>query len=165
MTTLTAGGLALVVWVFATVLMLDCSHSMILYGEDRFTPAKRVAMALSQLIKVQYPGDALKVLLFHDSAEEIPLASTGPFAIPAGAIVVADRDSLAVREVLGMPDDSGVDTRSMEFRTVVDHRARVTVGTPHTGFVDRCAGQRKPSSYFLDRGMNDGGVAAGRRNH
>jgi len=57
----------------ATVLMLDCSHSMILYGEDRFTPAKRVALALANLIRMQYPGDALKVVLFHDSAEEIPL--------------------------------------------------------------------------------------------
>jgi Ca-activated chloride channel homolog len=61
----------------ATVLMLDCSHSMILYGEDRFTPAKRVALALAQLIKTQYPGDALKCVLFHDSAEEIPLAELG----------------------------------------------------------------------------------------
>ena len=61
----------------ATVLMLDCSHSMILYGEDRFTPAKRVALALANLIRLQYPGDALKVVLFHDSAEEIPLAELG----------------------------------------------------------------------------------------
>ena len=61
----------------ATVLMLDCSHSMILYGEDRFTPAKRVALALAQLIKNQYPGDVLKVVLFHDSAEEIPLGELG----------------------------------------------------------------------------------------
>jgi Ca-activated chloride channel homolog len=58
----------------ATVLMLDCSHSMILYGEDRFTPAKRVALALANLIRMQYAGDALKVVLFHDSAEEIPLS-------------------------------------------------------------------------------------------
>lgn len=57
----------------ATVLMLDCSHSMILYGEDRFTPAKRVALALSHMIKTQYPGDSLHLVLFHDSAEEIPL--------------------------------------------------------------------------------------------
>jgi Ca-activated chloride channel homolog len=61
----------------ATVLMLDCSHSMILYGEDRFTPAKRVALALAQLIRNQYPGDALNVVLFHDSAEEIPLSELG----------------------------------------------------------------------------------------
>ncbi len=58
----------------ATVLMLDCSHSMILYGEDRFTPAKKVAMALSQLIRTQYPGDTLSLVLFHDSAEELPVS-------------------------------------------------------------------------------------------
>src|SRR6266536_1126179 len=58
----------------ATVVMLDCSHSMILYGEDRFTPAKKVALALGHLIRTQYPGDSLKVVLFHDTAEELPLA-------------------------------------------------------------------------------------------
>ncbi len=68
----------------ATVLMLDCSHSMILYGEDRFTPAKRVALALSHLIRTQYPGDSLHLVLFHDSAEEMPLgqlarAQVGPY--------------------------------------------------------------------------------------
>ena len=68
----------------ATVLMLDCSHSMILYGEDRFTPAKRVALALTHLIRTQYPGDSLQLVLFHDSAEEIPLgqlarAQVGPY--------------------------------------------------------------------------------------
>jgi Ca-activated chloride channel family protein len=57
----------------ATVLMLDCSHSMILYGEDRFTPAKKVALALSHLIRTQFPGDSLHLVLFHDSAEEVPL--------------------------------------------------------------------------------------------
>src|SRR5438034_594729 len=56
----------------ATVLMLDCSHSMILYGEDRFTPAKKVALALTHLIRTQFPGDTLRVVLFHDTAEEIP---------------------------------------------------------------------------------------------
>lgn len=68
----------------ATVLMLDCSHSMILYGEDRFTPAKRVALALSHLIRTQYPGDSLNLVLFHDSAEHVPLqqlarVQVGPF--------------------------------------------------------------------------------------
>jgi Ca-activated chloride channel family protein len=58
----------------ATVLMLDCSHSMILYGEDRFTPAKKVAMALSHLIRTQYSGDSLSLILFHDTAEEVPLS-------------------------------------------------------------------------------------------
>ncbi len=68
----------------ATVLMLDCSHSMILYGEDRFTPAKRVAMALAHLIRTQYPGDSLRCVLFHDSAEELRIselarAQVGPY--------------------------------------------------------------------------------------
>src|SRR5258705_3182597 len=58
----------------ATVVMLDCSHSMILYGEDRFTPAKKVALAMAHLIRTQYPGDSLKIVLFHDAAEELPLA-------------------------------------------------------------------------------------------
>ncbi|HET9216143.1 MAG TPA: VWA domain-containing protein [Terriglobia bacterium] len=57
----------------STVLLLDTSHSMVLYGEDRFTPAKRVALALSHLIRTQYPGDSLRLVLFHDSAEEVPL--------------------------------------------------------------------------------------------
>ncbi|WKW11153.1 hypothetical protein Strain138_000388 [Pseudogemmatithrix spongiicola] len=68
----------------ATVLMLDCSHSMILYGEDRFTPAKKVALALTHLIATQFPGDSIKTILFHDSAEEIPIgalakAQVGPY--------------------------------------------------------------------------------------
>jgi len=61
----------------ATVILLDCSHSMVLYGEDRFTPAKRVALALANLIRHQYPGDALNVVLFHDSAEEVPVSQIG----------------------------------------------------------------------------------------
>ena len=68
----------------ATVLMLDISHSMILYGEDRFTPAKRVALALSHLIRTRFPGDSLHVVTFGDQAAEIPLsqlakAQVGPF--------------------------------------------------------------------------------------
>ena len=68
----------------ATVLMLDCSHSMILYGEDRFTPAKKVALALTHLIQTSFPGDTIKIVLFHDSAEEIPMgalakAQVGPY--------------------------------------------------------------------------------------
>jgi Ca-activated chloride channel family protein len=67
----------------ATVVLLDCSHSMILYGEDRFTPAKRVAMALAHLIRTQYPGDTIDLVLFHDSAEHIhisqlPRVKVGP---------------------------------------------------------------------------------------
>jgi Ca-activated chloride channel homolog len=57
----------------ATVLLLDISHSMILYGEDRFTPAKKVALALSHLIRTQYPGDTLRVVTFGDRAQEIPI--------------------------------------------------------------------------------------------
>lgn len=68
----------------ATVLLLDTSHSMILYGEDRFTPAKKVALALTHLIRTQFPGDTMRVVLFGDRAEEIPLsqlahAQVGPF--------------------------------------------------------------------------------------
>ncbi len=68
----------------ATVVMLDCSHSMILYGEDRFTPAKQVAVALAHLIRTQYKSDTVKFVLFHNGAEEIPLerlarAQVGPY--------------------------------------------------------------------------------------
>ena len=88
----------------ATVLMLDCSHSMILYGEDRFTPAKRVALALTHLIRTQYPGDSLRVVLFHDGAEEIPLAAlarsqVGPYHTnTAEGLKLARRILLAQRK-------------------------------------------------------------------
>ncbi len=81
----------------ATVLMLDCSHSMILYGEDRFTPAKRVALALTHLIRTQFPGDSIRVVLFHDSAEEIPIGAlanvqVGPYHTnTAGGLALARR--------------------------------------------------------------------------
>lgn len=78
----------------ATVLMLDCSHSMILYGEDRFTPAKRVAMALSHLIRTQYPGDTLHAVLFHDGAEEIPLRELG--RVRVGPYYTNTREGLRV---------------------------------------------------------------------
>jgi Ca-activated chloride channel family protein len=78
----------------ATVLMLDCSHSMILYGEDRFTPAKRVAMALAQLIHTQYPGDTLHAVLFHDSAEEIPIRELG--RVRVGPYYTNTREGLRV---------------------------------------------------------------------
>jgi len=57
----------------ATVLMVDISHSMILYGEDRITPAKKIALALTQLIKTRYPKDTLDVVLFGDDAAQVPL--------------------------------------------------------------------------------------------
>ena len=80
----------------ATVLMLDCSHSMILYGEDRFTPAKRVAMALSHLIRTQYPGDSLHLVLFHDSAEEMPLAELA--RVQVGPYYTNTREGLRVAQ-------------------------------------------------------------------
>jgi uncharacterized protein with von Willebrand factor type A (vWA) domain len=58
----------------ATVMLLDVSHSMVLYGEDRITPAKQVALALTELITRQYPKDSLRVVLFGDTAEEVPLS-------------------------------------------------------------------------------------------
>ena len=58
----------------ATVLLLDVSHSMILYGEDRITPAKKVALALTELILTKYPKDAIDVLLFGDEATEVPIS-------------------------------------------------------------------------------------------
>ena len=81
----------------ATVLMLDCSHSMILYGEDRFTPAKKVAMALSHLIRTQYPGDSLSLILFHDSAEEVPLSQLA--RVKVGPYYTNTREGFAWRNV------------------------------------------------------------------
>lgn len=80
----------------ATVLLLDCSHSMILYGEDRFTPAKRVAMALSHLIKTQYPGDTLDLVLFHDSAEQVPLG--GLARVQVGPYYTNTREGLRLAQ-------------------------------------------------------------------
>src|SRR5206468_12838780 len=80
----------------ATVLMLDCSHSMILYGEDRFTPAKKVAMALSQLVRTQYPGDSLSLVLFHDSAEELPISQLA--RVRVGPYYTHTREGLRVAQ-------------------------------------------------------------------
>ncbi len=80
----------------ATVVMLDCSHSMILYGEDRFTPAKKVAMALSQLIRTQYPGDSLSLVLFHDSAEEMPISQLA--RVKVGPYYTNTREGLRVAQ-------------------------------------------------------------------
>ncbi len=68
----------------ATVVMIDISHSMILYGEDRITPAKKVALALTELILTKYPKDSIDVLLFGDEATEVPISDipyvqVGPF--------------------------------------------------------------------------------------
>ncbi len=82
----------------ATVLMLDCSHSMILYGEDRFTPAKKVAMALAHLIKTQYPGDSLRCVLFHDSAEELDISQLA--RVQVGPYYTNTRDGLILAQCL-----------------------------------------------------------------
>jgi len=89
----------------ATVLMLDCSHSMILYGEDRFTPAKKVALALTHLIRTQFPGDTLKVVLFHDSAEEIPLATLATAQVGPYHTNTAEGLKVARRLLLGQKKD------------------------------------------------------------
>jgi|KBSMisStaDraftv2_1062788.scaffolds.fasta_scaffold34469_2 Ca-activated chloride channel family protein len=82
----------------ATVVMLDCSHSMILYGEDRFTPAKKVALALSHLIRTQYPGDSLRCVLFHDSAEELRLSDLA--RVQVGPYYTNTRDGLILAQRL-----------------------------------------------------------------
>jgi Ca-activated chloride channel family protein len=89
----------------ATVLMLDCSHSMILYGEDRFTPAKKVALALTHLIRTQFPGDTIKVVLFHDSAEEIPLATLATAQVGPYHTNTAEGLKLARRLLLAQKKD------------------------------------------------------------
>jgi Ca-activated chloride channel family protein len=80
----------------ATVLLLDCSHSMILYGEDRFTPAKRVALALAHLIRTQYPGDSLRLVLFHDTAEELRLSELA--RVQVGPYHTNTRDGLILAQ-------------------------------------------------------------------
>lgn len=82
----------------ATVLMLDCSHSMILYGEDRFTPAKKVAMALAHLIRTQYPGDSLRCVLFHDTAEELAISQLA--RVQVGPYYTNTRDGLILAQKL-----------------------------------------------------------------
>jgi Ca-activated chloride channel family protein len=82
----------------ATVLMLDCSHSMILYGEDRFTPAKKVALALAHLIRTQYPGDSLRCVLFHDTAEELAISQLA--RVQVGPYYTNTRDGLILAQKL-----------------------------------------------------------------
>src|SRR5574341_539730 len=83
----------------ATVLMLDCSHSMILYGEDRVAPA------LTQLIRTQLPGDSLRVVLFHDTAEEIPLGRLAHAQVGPYHTNTAEGLKLARRILLGQRKD------------------------------------------------------------
>jgi len=124
----------------ATVVMLDCSHSMILYGEDRFTPAKKVALALAHLIRTQYPGDSLKIVLFHDSAEELPLAKLATTQVGPYHTNTAEGLRLARRILQGQRKD---------MKQIV----MVTDGKPTACFVE---GETSLSS--LERGL----VRAGR---
>jgi Ca-activated chloride channel family protein len=111
----------------ATVVMLDCSHSMILYGEDRFTPAKKVALALAHLIRTQYPGDSLKIVLFHDSAEELPLARLITTQVGPYHTNTAEGLRLA-RRIL--------QSQRKEMKQIV----MVTDGKPTACFIDSAAG-------------------------
>ena len=121
----------------ATVVMLDCSHSMILYGEDRFTPAKKVALALSHLIRTQYPGDSLKVLLFHDSAEELPLAKLATTQVGPYHTNTAEGLRLARRILQAQ-------------RKQMKHIVMVTDGKPTACFVDGAvtSGAARPRGFF-----------------
>jgi Ca-activated chloride channel family protein len=107
----------------ATVVMLDCSHSMILYGEDRFTPAKKVALALAHLIRTQYPGDSLKIVLFHDGAEELPMARLGTTQVGPYHTNTAEGLKLARRILQG---------QRKEMKQIV----MVTDGKPTAVYVD-----------------------------
>ena len=98
----------------ATVLMLDCSHSMILYGEDRFTPAKRVAMALAHLIRTQYPGDSLRCVLFHDSAEELQISQLA--RVQVGPYYTNTRDGLILAQRLLAAGKKGHETDRHDHR-------------------------------------------------
>ena len=119
----------------ATVLMLDCSHSMILYGEDRFTPAKRVALALANLIRQQYPGDSLHLVLFHDSAEEIPLKDLA--RVRVGPYYTNTREGLKVaRRIL--------DRQRKDMRQII----MITDGKPSA--ITRPDGQIYKNAFGLD---------------
>src|SRR5437868_3024554 len=107
----------------ATVVMLDCSHSMILYGEDRFTPAKKVALALAHLIRTQYAGDSLKVVLFHDDAEELPLAKLATTQVGPYHTNTAEGLRLARRLLQAQ-------------RKEMKQNVMVTDGKPTAGFLD-----------------------------
>jgi uncharacterized protein with von Willebrand factor type A (vWA) domain len=80
----------------ATVLMLDISHSMILYGEDRITPAKKVAMALAEMITTKYPKDSLHVVVFGDKAVEVELEDIHQIAV--GPYHTNTKDALLIAQ-------------------------------------------------------------------
>lgn len=128
----------------ATVVMLDCSHSMILYGEDRFTPAKKVALALAHLIRTQYPGDSLKIVLFHDSAEELPMAKLATTQVGPYHTNTAEGLRLARRLL---------QAQRKEMKQIV----MVTDGKPTACFLDAVVAtpyNRRASSATRDGGSN-----------
>ncbi len=121
----------------ATTVMLDCSHSMILYGEDRFTPAKKVALALAHLIRTQYPGDSLKIVLFHDTAEELPLSKLATTQVGPYHTNTAEGLRLS-RRIL--------QSQRKEMKQIV----MVTDGKPTACFIDQAtapSGLRNRQSY------------------
>src|SRR5918992_4793355 len=133
----------------ATVVMLDCSHSMILYGEDRFTPAKKVALALAHLIRTQYPGDSLKVVLFHDDAEELPLARLATTQVGPYHTNTAEGLKLARRLL---------QAQRKEMKQIV----MVTDGKPTACFLDEGAAAPVGRRGFWEQGSRAGGSEAGR---
>src|SRR3989441_11172743 len=134
----------------ATVVMLDCSHSMILYGEDRFTPAKKVALALAHLIRTQYPGDSLKLVLFHDGAEELPLGKLATTQVGPYHTNTAEGLRLA-RRIL--------QAQRKEMKQIV----MVTDGKPTARFVEGAAStSQERSNRGFDR-VNTAPGAVGRR--
>jgi len=126
----------------ATTVMLDCSHSMILYGEDRFTPAKKVALALAHLIRTQYPGDSLKIVLFHDTAEELPLSKLATTQVGPYHTNTAEGLRLS-RRIL--------QSQRKEMKQIV----MVTDGKPTACFIDQSlapSGSRKNQAHRTDGG-------------
>ncbi len=117
----------------ATVVMLDCSHSMILYGEDRFTPAKKVALALAHLIRANYPGDSLKIVLFHDGAEELPIAKLASTQVGPYHTNTAEGLKLARRILTA---------QGKEMKQIV----MVTDGKPTACFIDKSS-----AAFFSNR--------------
>jgi Ca-activated chloride channel family protein len=128
----------------ATVVMLDCSHSMILYGEDRFTPAKKVTLALAHLIRTQYPGDSLRIVLFHDEAEELPLAKLATTQVGPYHTNTAEGLKLARRILTA---------ERKEMKQIV----MVTDGKPTAAFIDS-----SNAAYFSYRRYSETTKSGGR---
>jgi Ca-activated chloride channel family protein len=128
----------------ATVVMLDCSHSMILYGEDRFTPAKKVTLALAHLIRTQYPGDSLRIVLFHDDAEELPLAKLATTQVGPYHTNTAEGLKLARRILTA---------ERKEMKQIV----MVTDGKPTAAFIDS-----SNAAYFSYRRYSETTKSGGR---